>query len=73
MLGGRWEGGVQGGGGLACTGLQTWRLILQPGGPYGQQPDATSFWAVSLLIVWINPFTTAAPGPFWGRPQYNLI
>lgn len=25
-------------------------------------------WAVSFLWVWINPFTTAAPGPFWGRP-----
>lgn len=43
----RWEGGMQGGGGLACTGLQTRRLILHPGRSFGQLPDATTFGTVT--------------------------
>lgn len=44
----RQEGGMQGGGGLACTGLQTQRLIPHPGRSFGQLPDATTFGTVTL-------------------------
>lgn len=46
MLGGggkgRWEGGVQGRGGLACTGLQIQKPTLWPDRHVGQLSDNTS-------------------------------